>query len=119
MDALLWKRVGEMFAAARLLSGESRIVFLKEKCGHDRDLFEQVVSLLGADMKSVPLDSTCTVSALPTPQVIAGRFRIIRYVGEGGMGTVYEAEDLRLNDHVALKTIRPAIALDPRAVERF
>jgi serine/threonine protein kinase/tetratricopeptide (TPR) repeat protein len=119
VDALLWKRVGEMFAAARLLSGESQIAFLKEKCGQDQDLFEQVVSLLGADIKSLPLDSTCTVSALPIPQVIAGRFRIIRYVGEGGMGTVYEAEDLKLNDRVALKTIRPAIALDPKAVERF
>jgi serine/threonine-protein kinase len=108
-----------MFAEARLLSGDSRIAFLKEKCGQDHDLFKQVVSLLDVHIESVPLDSTCAVSTLPIPRVIAGRFRIIRYVGEGGMGTVYEAEDLRLNDRVALKTIRPTIAVDPRAVERF
>ncbi len=35
------------------------------------------------------------------------------------MGTVYEAEDLTLHDRVALKTIRPDIASDPTAVERF
>ena len=35
------------------------------------------------------------------------------------MGTVYEAEDLTLGDRIALKTIRPDIVSDPRAVERF
>jgi serine/threonine-protein kinase len=50
---------------------------------------------------------------------VAGRFRIVRYVAEGGMGTVYEAEDLQLHNRVALKTIRPDIALDTKAVERF
>jgi serine/threonine-protein kinase len=119
LDPLLWKRIGELFAAARLLSGESRIAFLKENCGQDQDLFEQVMSLLDVDGKPGPLDSHPTVSTLPIPQIIAGRFRIIRYIAEGGMGTVYEAEDLTLHDRVALKTIRPDIAAQPRAVERF
>jgi len=119
VDPLLWKRIGELFAAARLLDGESRIAFLKQNCGQDQELFEQVVGLLDVDSKPDPLDSAPTASALPVPQVIAGRFRIIRYIGEGGMGTVYEAEDLTLNDRVALKTIRPDIAAQPRAVERF
>ena len=37
---------------------------------------------------------------------IAHRFRIIRIIGSGGMGTVYEAEDLSDGNHIALKTIR-------------
>ncbi len=119
MDALLWKHIGELFAEARTLSGERRVAFLKENCGEDQLLFEQVMSLLEADGKSGPLDSAPTVSASPVPQVIAGRFRIIRYIAEGGMGTVYEAEDLTLGDRIALKTIRPDIVSDPRAVERF
>jgi serine/threonine protein kinase/tetratricopeptide (TPR) repeat protein len=119
VDPLLWKRIGELFAAARLLNGESRIAFLKENCDQNRDLFEQVMFLLDADRKTAPLDSAPTISSLPAPHVIAGRFRIIRYIAEGGMGTVYEAQDLRLNDRVALKTIRPDIAMNPRAVERF
>src|SRR5664280_2317464 len=108
-----------MFAAARLLNGEARITFLKENCAQDQDLFEQVKSLLDVDGNAGPLDSEPTISTLPIPRVIAGRFRIIRYIAEGGMGTVYEAEDVRLNERVALKTIRPDIASDPKVVERF
>ena len=119
MDPLRWKRIGELFAAARLLNGESRLAFLKENCGQDQELFEQVMSLLEVDDQPGPLDSAPTVSALPVPEVVAGRFRIVRYIAEGGMGTVYEAEDLTLHDRVALKTIRPDIASHPRAVERF
>jgi len=119
VDPLLWKRIGELFAAARLLNGESRNAFLKENCGQNQDLFEQVMSLLEVDGKPGPLDSAPTIPTLPVPRVIAGRFRIIRYIAEGGMGTVYEAEDQTLNDRVALKTIRPDIACDPKAVERF
>jgi len=119
VDPLRWHRVGELFAAARLLNGEARITFLKENCAQDQDLFEQVKSLLDVDGNPGPLDSEPTISTLPIPQVIAGRFRIIRYIAEGGMGTVYEAEDVRLNERVALKTIRPDIASDPKVVERF
>ena len=119
MDPLRWKRIGELFAAARLLKGEGRIAFLRENCGQDQDLFEQVKSLCDIDEQQGLLDSKPTVSTLGIPQVVAGRFRIIRYIAEGGMGTVYEAEDLQLHDHVALKTIRPDIASNPLAVERF
>ena len=38
---------------------------------------------------------------------------------EGGMGEVYEAEDLELEERVALKTVRPEIAADPIAIERL
>src|SRR5262249_50679923 len=52
-------------------------------------------------------------------QVLAGRFRIVRFLGQGGMGNVYEAEDQELQEHIALKMVRPEIAVDERAVERF
>jgi eukaryotic-like serine/threonine-protein kinase len=119
VDPLLWNRISELFAAARLLDRESRSAFLKQNCGEDQELFEQVKSLLEIDDQPGLLDSRPTITSLPLPEVIAGRFRIIRYIAEGGMGTVYEAEDLQLHDHVALKTIRPDIACDPTAGERF
>ncbi len=51
--------------------------------------------------------------------VLAERFRVLRLVGRGGMGEVYEAEDLELGEAVALKTIRPELVGDPAARDRF
>ncbi len=119
MDALLWKRIGDLFDAARELDGPHRVQFLKEQCGDDEALLKQVQSLLDADDGRGPLYTAPTVSVLTVPQIVAGRFRIVRYIADGGMGTVYEAEDLKLNDRVALKTIRADIASNPRVVERF
>ena len=49
---------------------------------------------------------------------VAGRYGILRYVARGGMGEVYEAEDLELGERIALKTIRGEPG-DRGAEERF
>ena len=48
-----------------------------------------------------------------------GDFRIIREIGRGGMGIVYEAEQVELGRRVALKVLPLAASLDPRAIQRF
>lgn len=51
--------------------------------------------------------------------LIAERFRIMRFLARGGMGEVYEAEDVELHERVALKSIRSELLHDGRALERF
>lgn len=51
--------------------------------------------------------------------LLANRFRILRFLSRGGMGEVYEAEDLELQERVAVKTILPSIAANPAALEQF
>src|SRR5262245_61763524 len=52
-------------------------------------------------------------------ELVSGRFRIVRFIARGGMGELYQAEDLELNEQVALKTIRSEIASDERVNQRF
>jgi serine/threonine protein kinase len=57
-----------------------------------------------------------TVADHPTQ---LGDFRVIREVGRGGMGVVYEAEQISLKRHVALKVLRFGAAPDTDALKRF
>jgi hypothetical protein len=59
-----------------------------------------------------------TASPEPIPEVIGG-CRLLRQIGEGGMGTVHEAEDLASGRRVAVKLIRGEFAESPEAVARF
>lgn len=68
-------------------------------------------------MAPVPVDSRSPL--LAPGDVVAGRFRVVRLLGRGGMGEVYEAEDLTLRERVALKTLRSVAAGDAGATERL
>ena len=52
-------------------------------------------------------------------EVLAGRFRVVGIVGQGGMGQVYEARDLELGEAIALKILHPEAARRPRLADRF
>ena len=56
---------------------------------------------------------------LPGPQVLAARYEITALLGVGGMGCVYRARDTKLDEIVALKTLRHELVRDPAAVARF
>jgi serine/threonine protein kinase/Flp pilus assembly protein TadD len=57
--------------------------------------------------------------ALSRGQVIAGRYEVLEPLGAGGMGAVYRVYDRKLEEEVALKLIRPEVAADRKAIERF
>ena len=52
-------------------------------------------------------------------QILEGKYRIIRRIGEGGMGVVYEAEHTDLHLRVAIKVLHPAESFDPNMIARF
>jgi serine/threonine-protein kinase len=57
---------------------------------------------------------------LAAGDVLAGRFRIVRHLGSGGMGDVFEAIDLLMGEgRIALKTIRPDMIEDAEQMARF
>src|SRR5271165_930954 len=80
---------------------------------------------VSASTAPIPLNTAITEP--PTPggttlevgERLANRFTIIRFIARGGMGAVYEAEDMVLRTRVAVKTILPEFAADPTAMERF
>jgi CheY-like chemotaxis protein len=50
---------------------------------------------------------------------VAQRYEVLSVLGRGGMGTVYRARDLELDEEVAIKTLRPEFVSDTRLVARF
>src|SRR5437868_3608176 len=51
--------------------------------------------------------------------VLAGRYELLKLIGQGGMGAVYKARDKELDRVVALKLIRPELAKNPEVLRRF
>lgn len=58
-------------------------------------------------------------SAVASNQVLDGTYRLVRCIGQGGMGTVWLADHLRLPKQVAIKVLAGAIAHNPEVVTRF
>ncbi len=127
-------RVGELFLAARERPSEKRAAFLDLACGDDTELRAAVDSLLAADDNASMLDEvngldlkarlqglvdeTCHTADLEKIPDFIGHYRIIRKIGQGGMGAVYEAEQEYPHRRVALKILRPTIS-SPNLIKRF
>lgn len=126
-----WEQVKRIFGAALELPEEQRPEFVKQACSGDLEMHAEILTLLAANQSMGSFMEDPVTRALPIPttlenqsnlrsgETLCDRFEIVRLLGEGGMGRVYEALDLDLGVRVALKTIRPQISSDPRTVELF
>jgi serine/threonine protein kinase/tetratricopeptide (TPR) repeat protein len=91
---------------------DQRETFLRAVCQQDKQLYDEVSEIvqweerMGGFMRE-PLIDLIEQEGLDRPfqpgELVAGRYEIIREVGDGGMGFVYEANDLKLEHRVALK----------------
>ena len=127
MDSTRWERMQALFhQTADLPHGEQQ-AFLKSACGGDAQLMADVMAMLDADAREASvLDSSVAQVANqvlgedspPLAYREFGPYRVIRVLGEGGMGVVYLAERKDLGSLVAIKVLRDAW-LSPARRERF
>lgn len=126
----LWQRLKPLYNAALDVPEESRSGLLDEICAGDQELAQELRALLHSDRNAgqtldSPFDALSFLLPSRPPVLAEGtllghRFRILRHLGSGGMGDVYEASDEAMEQgRIALKTIRPAIARNPAALARF
>lgn len=126
-----WKRVDEIFTAAADMTPEDSRAFVRNACGDDVEIESEVLRLLALDrrdsnewdrpiLRLPPRRAEADAPLLAYDDLIGERFRIVRYIGGGGMGQVYEAADLVLNgERVALKVLRPDVEDADRRAKRL
>jgi eukaryotic-like serine/threonine-protein kinase len=66
-----------------------------------------------------PLDESELTLSLPVERTVEGKYRLDKLIGKGGMGAVYEAEDMRLGRKVAVKILKGSMFGDQTALRRF
>ncbi len=129
MDTDRWSRLQDLFHRAADLPPADRQTFVDVECAHDAALRDELLSLLAVD--SAPgglLDQglaqvahavfeTSQPDALPL-NLDLSPYRLLRVLGEGGMGIVYLAERPDLQNLVAIKLLRDAHLSSARR-ERF
>src|SRR5262245_29487757 len=86
--------------------------------GEIRDVFPAMVEIEQAEEDRHEPPERAGAGPVPPPRQV-GEYRILREVGRGGMGAVYEAEQLSLGRRVALKLLPLGVAKDGKALERF
>ena len=116
MSPTMWHRV-KTILGAKSQPVSDRPPERETQSNAQTDGLNSTVDSLGApDLRGLQRQ---TSHSMGLGQILAGRFEILRFINRGGMGEVYEAWDSLLRERVALKALRPDIALSPSVIERF
>jgi CheY-like chemotaxis protein len=112
------QRDDELGALARVF--DNMVAGIRMREARMRDQIDSLRKEI-AGVSDAPVDAADSVHAvLSVGDRIAERYVVERAVGSGGMGMVYLAKDLELDEHVAIKTLRPELLTDDEtAIERF
>ena len=124
-----WERVKDILHRALQLAPHERRDFLDQTCAGEDEVRKEVESLLSADRSlpdgfldsppAAPLSEGEGAAVITAGQIIAQRFKLVRKLGEGGMGQVWLAEQTEpVRRTVALKLIRAGM-YDEAVVQRF
>lgn len=113
MDTDRWRRIELLFDLAADLSPDDQSALLARECGEDADLLREVNSLLARDRSRKPWIAQLVedLASIPPPEEpdLTGRrigaYRLVREIGRGGQGVVFEAtrDDDQFHQRVALK----------------
>jgi len=128
MDSTRWQRIQSLFHDAADLPPSQQRVFLRSACGNDEELLAHVIAMLEEDQQNVSLldrrlaevahETLEEERPAPAPAREFGPYRVLRLLGEGGMGVVYLAERTDLGNQVAVKLLGDSW-LSPARRERF
>ncbi len=114
------EQVRELLPALQALAGVSeKSAEVASNIAHSARVRDQESG--ARNQKSSPGLPLTPVSCLliPDPVGVLGDYRLLREIGRGGMGVVYEADQISLRRQVALKVLPFAAALDGRQLQRF
>ncbi len=119
-----WAQIEELFHRAWECEPERRTGLLHEVCSDDPELRREVESLLScqesaADHLKAAVNFGLDAVGFPLVGQIISHYRVLHGLGEGGMGFVYRAEDIKLGRKVALKFLPEDSESDPAALGRF
>jgi hypothetical protein len=125
MNPERWCDIDRLYHAAMERAEGDRRAFLQQACGPDRELLDELESLLGYGFRAEEFLETPAAESLTATrrQSMLGRtlghFQILSFVAAGGMGEVYRGRDLALGRDVAIKILPADFAMRPGGLARF